>query len=619
MATERRRRIMPRAGLIRLLVFMHDLAWVVPAIGLAYWLRFNLGEVPESYAADLSVLLTAALVAHPLANAAFGLYRGVWRFASVPDLLVIVKAVAAGAGLALALSVAWNRLDGVPRSLLLLYPLLLAVMLAAPRLLYRHWVDRRRFRLGPERRAFVVGSGSAAELLIRDALRDPVHRYLPVAVFDNAPQLHGARLHGVKIEGPVARIAERVRPLGAQIVLVAQRDCSEHTLREVFTLCERLKLPVRLLPSPGELARDSTALGALRAVTIEDLLRRAPVQLDHARIDQHLRGRRVLVTGAGGSIGAELCAQIGAHQPAELTLVDRSELALRGLLDRLQLLDLQCALVPVLADVADRAHMQRLFAARRPQLVLHAAACKHVDLLEHNPLAAVHSNVFGTRSVIDAARAAAVDSLLLVSTDKAVEPVSVLGLTKRLAERCVRAAGEEGLRTLVVRFGNVLDSTGSVVPRFREQILRGGPVTVTSAGMTRYFMTLPEAAQLILETVAIGQCGGVYALDMGEPVRILDLAEQMIRLHGLEPGRDVRLEITGERPGERLHEPLCAADETMRPSRHPKVLHVCGPPAGAAPDLSALQQALAAADAEAALEALHALLPAPVLRRAAQS
>lgn len=619
MATEHRRWIVPGAGLIRLLVFVHDVAWVVPAIGLAYWLRFNLGAVPESYAADLSVLLLAALVAHPLANAAFGLYRGVWRFASVPDLLVIAKAVAAGAGLALALAVAWNRLEGVPRSLLLLYPLLLAVMLAAPRLLYRHWVDRRRFRLGPERRAFVVGSGPAAELLIRDILRDPTHRYLPVAVFDDALRLHGARLHGVKIEGPVAQIAERVGPLGGQVVLVAQRDCSEQTLREVFALCERLKLPVRLLPSPGELAQDRTAIGALRTVTIEDLLRRAPVQLDHSRIDQHLRARRVVVTGAGGSIGGELCAQISIHEPAELILVDQSELALRGVLDRLQLLTPQCAVVPVLADVADRAHMQRLFAERRPQLVLHAAACKHVDLLEDNPLAAVRSNVLGTRSIIDAARAAAVDSLLLVSTDKAVEPVSVLGLTKRLAEHCVRAAGDPALRTLVVRFGNVLDSTGSVVPRFREQIRRGGPVTLTSAEMTRYFMTLPEAAQLILETVAIGECAGVYALDMGEPVRILDLAEQMIRLHGLEPGHDVRLEITGERPGERLHEPLCAADETMQPSRHPKVLRVCGPPACPAPDLAALEQALAAADAEAALHALHALLPAPVLRRAAQS
>lgn len=417
----------------------------------------------------------------------------------------------------------------------------------------------------------------------------------------------------------MVRIAERMRALGPQIVLVAQRDCSEGTLREVFTLCEQLKLPVRLLPSPGELAQDSTALGALRAVTIEDLLRRPPVQLDHARIDQHLRGRRVLVTGAGGSIGGELCAQISAHQPEKLILVDQSELALRVVLDRLQLLDLQCVVVPVLADVADRMHMQSLFALHRPQLVLHAAACKHVDLLEDNPLAAVRSNVLGTRSVIDAARAASVESLLLVSTDKAVEPVSVLGLTKRLAEHCVRAAGDESLRTLVVRFGNVLDSTGSVVPRFREQIRRGGPVTVTSAGMTRYFMTLPEAAQLILETVAIGECAGVYALDMGEPVRILDLAEQMIRLHGLEPGHDVRLEITGERPGERLHEPLCAADETMQPSRHPKVLRVCGPPPGAAPDLSALQRALAAADAEAALQALRALLPDPVLRRAAQS
>ncbi|GIX22334.1 MAG: multidrug MFS transporter [Gammaproteobacteria bacterium] len=594
-----------RLTIKRCIVFLHDLGWVALALALAYWLRFNLGEVPPAARAAFWRTLALALPLHALAFWTFGCYRGVWRFASLPDLLRLAKAVAVGAVATGAVLFLYSRFAGVPRTVMALYPLLLFVGTAASRVGYRLWrTHRLRLDRAERRPALVVGHGSQAEVVLRAAEQGP---YLPVGVVDPDGRHVGGELRGVRVLGGLERLPALLDTLGVEALLVAGGALSAADLDAVLRTAAARGLVCRILPAPLGGGR---AAGApqLRPLRIEDLLGRGAVHLDDPALGEALAGRCVAVTGGGGSIGSELCRQLLRHRPARLLVVDHSEYNLYRLE---QDLAAGPVLRTVLLDVCDGPALARLFAEQRPQWVFHAAAYKHVPIVERNPVAGVRNNVFGTVRAAEAARAAGAERFVLVSTDKAVNPANVLGASKRVAELYCRAA-EGPTRFVTVRFGNVLGSAGSVVPLFERQIAAGGPVTVTHPDIRRYFMTPDEAAALILQAALRGAGGEIFVLDMGEAVPIRRLAENMIRLHGLEPGRDIEIVYTGLRPGEKLDEELFYADEAPVGTGHPKLLLAQAPPLDAAAfarSLAELERAVAAGDAAAVLGLLHRLVP----------
>ncbi len=598
----------PRAAVIA-----HDLTMVGLAWTLAKSVRLSFLDttqiksfVPEELAIVLAI--------QALAFWWTGLYRGLWRFASVPDLWNIGRAVVAGA---LAIAVAlflYNRLEEVPRSVAILYPLILFVLLGVPRLLYRGWKDRRSALIGhgEVKRVLVIGAGQAGELLVRD-LRQ-LGRYRPVAFLDDDPKLKGARLHDIPVLGGTADLVRVANEVAAEMILIAIPTLDRAEMRQLVQRCEQTGLPFRTVPRLEDIVAGRSHFNELKEVSIDDLLGRAPVQLDWTAIRRELAGRRILVTGGGGSIGGELCRQIARLGPARLGILDQSEYNLyqieRALRSEHPDLQLDC----ILGNVCDGATMTHVMGAVQPELVFHAAAYKHVPMLEAQVREAVRNNVLGTAQVAEAALAAGVSRFVLISTDKAVNPANVMGASKRVAEQYVQAlARESALRIVTVRFGNVLDSAGSVVPLFREQIRRGGPVTVTHPEICRYFMTIPEACQLIFQAAVLGQGGEIYALDMGEPVLIRDLAEQMIRLAGKEPDRDIAIVYTGLREGEKLYEELFHAHENYAPTRHPKIFEAQSNPPSLAEIRERLRQAAAHVktyDSDALLDTLGALVPA---------
>jgi len=557
----------------RTAAFAHDLLMIPLAWLGAYWLRFNLEAVPDPYLGTALAALPGVVVAQGVVFLYFGLYRGVWRFASIPDLLRIVKAIAAGVCLvALGLFLV-IRMQDVPRSVLPLYGAMLLFLLGAPRLLYRWYKDRSLYVV-PGTRALVVGAGSAGEMLVRDLLRNPAAGYMPVGFVDDDYAKKGREIHGVRVLGDVEKLPRLVERLEVHFVLLAIPSATSAQMRRIVGHCERAGVPMRTLPGSKDLAPGRAGAESLRPISIEDLLGREPVSLDVEAIRAGVTGRTVLVTGGGGSIGAELCRQLARHAPARLVVYDASELNVYRIERELQAAHPQLALHALLGDVCDPASLERTFATFRPSLVLHAAAYKHVPMLEQQARQAVRNNVLGTRYTAEAAMRHGCRTFVLISTDKAVNPTNVMGASKRLAEIwCQNVdARSSGTRFITVRFGNVLDSTGSVVPLFREQIARGGPVTVTHPEVKRYFMTIPEACQLILQAGAVGRGGEVFVLDMGEPVAIQYLARQMILLAGKLPEKEIPIVYTGLRPGEKLFEELFHPSEALRQSGHDKLL-----------------------------------------------
>ena len=559
------------SGLPRWAVITHDLSMV--------WLcwqglhQFRQALVPDPPSLPLWTVETLiVLLAQGVVFWQAGLYRGLWRFASVPDLWNIAKACAIGwvmVVLALFLS---NALKPDMRIVLILYPFVLVGLLGTPRLLYRAWKDaQRKYDVGTAVRVLIVGAGQAGEALVRDMRR--VGAYHPVGFLDDAVRLRGSKVQGIPVLGKVADVAEIARETAARLLVIAMPSADATALQRVIESCERSGVPFRMVPRLRDVLEGRSLPGELKKVAIEDLLGRKPVLPDWKAIREWLGGRSVLVTGAGGSIGAELCRQCARHGARRIALLEIDELALTTTESELRrdFPDIEC--VPVLGDCGDPAVIAYALATAAPEAVFHAAAYKQVPLLETQLREAVRNNVLATETVARACREASVGTFVLISTDKAVDPVNVLGATKRLAEMaCQSLADRRSTRFVTVRFGNVLDSAGSVVPLFREQIRAGGPVTVTDPEVSRYFMTIPEACQLILQASAIGSHEAIYTLDMGEPVPIRLLAEQMIRLAGKQPGRDIAITYTGLRPGEKLHETLFHAEESYRPTSHPQIL-----------------------------------------------
>jgi FlaA1/EpsC-like NDP-sugar epimerase len=564
---ERWKSLLPRQAVV-----LHDLMMVWVVWQCLHRLRWGMvSNPPETSLWSTEIALV--LAAQGLVFWQIGLYRGLWRFASVPDLWNIVKASVLGLFAILLGLFLYNRLDMVPRTVLVLYPLALMALLGAPRLLYRAWKDSRVEGRGREGnvRTLILGAGRAGEALVRDLRR--VGNYQPVGFLDDASVLRGSKVQGVPVLGTVQDVAEIARETAAKLLVIAMPSADAVAMQRVLAACERTGLPFRMVPRLQDVLEGRSLPGELKEVAIEDLLGRKPVLPDWKSIRGWLGARTVLVTGAGGSIGSELCRQCARHGARRIVLIEIDEIALTTTEATLRrdFPDIEC--VPLLGDCGDAALIGHALATTEPDAVFHAAAYKQVPLLEAQLREAVRNNVLATSTVAHACREHGVGTFVLISTDKAVDPVNVLGATKRLAEMtCQSLADHRSTRFVTVRFGNVLDSAGSVVPLFREQIRMGGPVTVTDPEVTRFFMTIPEACQLILQASAIGTHEAIYTLDMGEPVPIRMLAEQMIRLAGKQPGRDIAIVYTGLRPGEKLHETLFHADERYRPTAHPKIL-----------------------------------------------
>jgi FlaA1/EpsC-like NDP-sugar epimerase len=593
----------------------HDLAMVPLSVFLAYWLRYNLAAIDTSGMRAWLRLMPVILACQATFFLAFGLYRGLWRFASIPDLLAIARAVGSGTVLWVLVMFTSTRLEGVPRSVIVLQPMVLVLLLGGPRVLYRLLKERRLSRVrGPA--ALIIGAGETGELLARDLLRDTETGYRPLGFLDDDEGKRGLRIHGIPVVGPVNALPKQVLRLGVDVVLLAVPSGGRSMVRTVTDLAAEVSVPVRTVPGLGALAGGSVSVTDIRPVSLEDLLGRDPVHLDWGAITQLISGHNICVTGAGGSIGAELSRQLARLGPRRLLLVDHGEHNLFRIERELRLAAVPCSLEPMLLDVCDEAAVDRMLAQWRPSAVFHAAAYKHVPLVEENVLAGLRNNVIGTEVMARAALRHGVRTFVLVSTDKAVNPTSVMGATKRLAEMlCGAMDGPTAFVT--VRFGNVLGSTGSVVPLFEEQIRGGGPVTVTHPGMKRYFMTIPEACELILEAGAVGRGGEIFVLEMGEPVRIADLAQQMVRLSGLLPGRDIEIAYTGIRPGEKLEESLFHQGEMLEPTDHAKLLLATARPCDARAlhrGMEAIRSILERGDVDAALRVLQRLIPEAQLR-----
>ncbi len=555
----------------RTAIVLHDLCMVALCwTGLVQfrYAMLDAAVLPSVWSTEMLLVL----VAQGLVFWQVGLYRGVWRFASVPDLMNILKASMFGLLAILLVLFIYNRLGQAPRSVLVMYPLVLTLMLGAPRLLYRSWKDHGRINSDKSAvRVLILGAGQAGEALVRDLRRTGA--YQPVGFLDDASKLRGSHLHGVPVLGRIDDLIHIAPETAAKLLVIAMPSVDAERMRRVIEVCERTGLPFRMVPRLNDILEGRSLPGELKEVAIEDLLGRDPVVPDWKAMRDWLGGRSVLVTGAGGSIGSELCRQCARHGASKIALVEIDELALTTTQMRLRRDFPGIELAQVLGDCGDPAVMRHALDLVKPDAVFHAAAYKQVPLLEAQLREAVRNNVLATETVARESAAAGVGTFVLISTDKAVDPVNVLGATKRLAEMlCQSLADPRSTRFVTVRFGNVLDSAGSVVPLFREQIRCGGPVTVTHAEVTRFFMTIPEACQLILQASAIGSQQAIYTLDMGEPVSIRLLAEQMIRLAGKQPGRDIAIVYTGLRPGEKLHETLFHADERYRPTSHPKIL-----------------------------------------------
>jgi FlaA1/EpsC-like NDP-sugar epimerase len=563
----------------RYLLFLDLMAVLFAATG-AFVIRYEALVRIGPYIERNLFFFAAVFIVRPILYYLFGLYRRWWRYASVAELVNIVEAVTVGSVIVSVLVFGFLAppLGGVrvfSRSIILLEWVLNLLAIGSLRMVVRLWQTRsttlqsRTQKHNPVRRVLIMGAGDAGALIVREMLNNPALGYLPVGFLDDDPNKKRAKIYGIPVLGTRQDIPHLVRKLDAEEVVIAMPTAPGSAVREVRSICQQSHVNARTLPGLYELINGTVHIGQIREVKIEDLLRRQPVQIDLAAVDSCVAGAVVLVTGAGGSIGSELCRQIAARRPAALLLLGHGENSIYNIWMQLRENHPEIPIQPLLADVRDAGRLERLFLAYRPQVVFHAAAHKHVPLMEFSAEEAFTTNVLGTRNVLRAAEVAGTERLVLISSDKAVNPVNIMGASKCVAEMLVQQAAQRlGRHYVVVRFGNVLGSRGSVIPLFEKQIAAGGPVTVTHPEMRRYFMTIPEAVQLVLQAAAMGQGGNILVLDMGEQIRVVDMARDLISLSGLTSGEDIEIVYTGMRPGEKLYEELFGEGEVRVPTAH---------------------------------------------------
>ena len=588
-----------KANIRTVLAVIHDAVAAVLAWSLAYLLRFNF-ELPTNFAAELQQTLYWVVSLQLFIFWRFDLYRGIWRYASTADLRRIFLAVMLSAA-TIPLMFWMLRLNLViPRSVLIINPLLLILIMGGSRFVYRLWKEHGLyggFKLQGEP-VLVLGAGDAAASLGRELVASSDWRL--VGFLDDEIDKHGRMLNGIRVLGKLDSLPEWVKRFGVTQVIIAMPSSSHQQRKRAIQLCNDAQVKALTVPSFDDLMSGKVAVSQLRAVELDDLLGRDPVVLDDAGLHSLLAGKAVMVTGAGGSIGSEICRQVARFSPAKLLLFESSEFALYTIEQELKQTCPALNVACLIGDVRDAARVEGVMQQHQPNVMFHAAAYKHVPLMEqHNAWQAIRNNVLGTWTVARAAQQHGVEKFVMVSTDKAINPTNVMGASKRLAEMVCQAlqpsspptplradgslhssgepsglplvgTGEGGTRFVMVRFGNVLGSTGSVIPTFRAQIARGGPVTVTHPEITRYFMSIPEAAQLVLQAGLMGQGGEIFVLEMGEPVKIVDLAKDLIRLSGFTE-EEIKIEFTGLRPGEKLYEELLAGSERTLPTPHPKL------------------------------------------------
>lgn len=575
------------------------------ALAASFWLRFEF-TLPAPYPRMLEISLPVLLAAKLAVFRGFGLRDLSWRYFGFPDLLRIAGAnMAAAAAATIALRLAAG--SRFPRSIHVLDLLLATTLLASAHAAAKLWFDRRG-EPAPGRRAAIYGAGRAGAALLHQLRADRRSGFQVVCFFDDDPGKRDLRIQGVRVLGGVRELAAVLRARRIESLLLALPEAGGDTLSRIVAECRRTQTRVQRAQSSAGLGG---AAPKVRDLRLEDLLNRRPLEIDTRRLAARLAGSVALVTGAGGSIGSELCRHLARLEPAALVGLDHSENALFEIDREMRARFPHLRFHAELGSIRDPLRLGEIFSRHRPGTVYHAAAYKHVPMMEAHLFEAVENNVFGTRNVARAAAEAGVADFVLISSDKAVRPANVMGATKRLAERIVQASPPEGMRAMAVRFGNVLGSSGSVVPLFQSQIAAGGPILVTHPEMRRFFMTIPEAAQLVLEAAALGRGGEIFVLEMGEAVGIADLARKMILLSGLKP-EEVRIEYTGVRPGEKLREELSAYEEDTLATRHPQIRILEGKRisgAGLAAGLDALRQAVARQDPGGVVLCLRQLVP----------
>ncbi len=564
-------------------VLAGDLVLFTASLLLAYGLRFSL-DIPDVEWRRIAFLLPWLLATKVAVFYSMGVYRGMWRYTSVPDAMRLAKASVLATLAIMTVLTLVHQFKGFSRSIFLAdciftlffcggFRLGIRVMGTNKRHVLRFW-DREEEDSLPTRhvRLLIIGAGDAAASIIREIQGNPRSQYEVVACMDDDARKHGQTLLEVPVRGPIDRLLFYVNRFQADEILIAMPSVVGETMRQIVGACKASGLPFKTLPSLGSLVDGKVTVNDVRSVEYEDILGRTPVQMDHAGIGRCLTGKTVAVTGAGGSIGSELCRQILRFNPAVLVLIESSEFNLYRIEQELRMESRFEGLRIVLGRVQDRTLMAGVFDRYRPHVVFHAAACKHVPMVELNPREGLLNNVLGSLTAMDVAEEYGAERFVLVSTDKAVRPTNVMGASKRVAEIALQSRPAGKTRFMAVRFGNVLGSSGSVIPLFQRQIQAGGPVTVTHPDITRYFMMIPEACQLILQAGAMGEGGEIFILEMGTPVRIADMARDMIRLSGKVPDQDIQIVYTGLRPGEKLHEELITQGEGIVATAHEKIM-----------------------------------------------
>jgi FlaA1/EpsC-like NDP-sugar epimerase len=566
----------------RHLLFL-DLFSVILAIIASFAIRYEALVRVGPYIWHNAFFFGIVLVVRPIVYYLFGLYRCWWRYASVPELITIVQAVIVGSLVVTALVFGFLApvMDGVrtfSRSVLFLEGILNLFAIGSTRILLRLLQTRtgnaviQSSKSTQPHKVLIMGAGDAGALVVRELHNNPALGYMPVGFLDDDPAKQGAQIHGVPVLGTRQDIPRLASQQGIHEVIIAMPTAPGSAIRDVRAICEQSHVAAKTIPGIYELLNGTVSISQIREVKIEDLLRRETVLTDLAAVESYTADAVVLVTGAGGSIGSELCRQIAMRKPQSLLLLGHGENSIYNIWTELRDKAPQVMATPLIADVRDAGRIERLLLQYRPDVIFHAAAHKHVPLMEANAEEAFTTNVLGTLNLLSAAEKAGTRRFVFISSDKAVNPVNIMGASKYLAEIAVQhAARRAGRQFAVVRFGNVLGSRGSVVPIFERQIAAGGPVTITHPEMTRYFMTIPEAVQLVMQAAALGQGGEVFVLDMGEQIRILDIARDLISLSGLKPDEDIKIAFTGIRPGERLYEELFGVDEVPIKTEHEKI------------------------------------------------